>query len=70
MCITKNEGGMEFNDLGTFNIALLAKHGWRIMKDKLSSTPNTKSAIFSILRFHAGKNWVRSFIYIERHWGS
>lgn len=36
MCITKSEGNMGFKDLKTFNHALVAKQGWRIMQEESS----------------------------------
>lgn len=32
MCQSKNEGGIGFKDLHTFDLALLAKQGWQIIQ--------------------------------------
>lgn len=33
MCCSKSRGGLEFRDLEMFNLALLAKQGWNIIKN-------------------------------------
>lgn len=44
MCQSKGERGSGFKDLKNFNMAMLAKQIWRIMKDKTSLLYRTYKA--------------------------
>ena len=43
VCTPKEEGGLGFGDLKAFNLALLAKQGWRLQT-------NTSSLVYRVLK--------------------
>ena len=57
MCMPKSEGGMGFKDLKAFNLAFLAKQGWRL-------TQNTKSLAHRVLkaRYFLNSNFLEAQI--------
>ena len=59
LCRPKAEGGMGFKDLKVFNLALLAKQGWRLQQNPNSLAHRIMKAKYfsstSFLEAHLGK---------------
>ena len=55
LCTSKNEGGLGFKDMAKFNIAILCKKGWRLLK-------NTNTLVFKVLqaKYFPGKSFMES----------
>lgn len=47
LCLTKHEGGLGFKNLHAYNLAMLAKQGWRLIKN-----PNTLIARLYKAKYH------------------
>lgn len=49
MCKSKFNGGLNFKDLKAFNLAFLAKQGWRVIQNQdLYCTNSTKQSTFLV----------------------
>lgn len=55
LCTPKAEGGMGFKDLKAFNLALLAKHGWKIL-----TNPNSLSHEVLKAKYFAKSNFMET----------
>ena len=71
LCNPKFSGGLGFKSLVTFNRALLAKQGWRILKNPNSlATKILKGCYFSDCGFlETGKKPLNSFVWKSIFWG-
>ncbi|KAK2634346.1 hypothetical protein Ddye_029138 [Dipteronia dyeriana] len=71
LCKEKSNGGLGFRDLEVFNKSLLAKQGWRIIKNLDSLASRTlKGCYFPNSSFlAAGKTSTGSFIWNSLLWG-
>lgn len=49
LCLLKSYGGLGYRDLRTFNPALLAKQGWRLMCDEGSLVHKVMSARYYVV---------------------
>ena len=66
LCIPKSEGGMGFKDLKAFNLALLAKQGWRIQQNPSSITHKILKAKYFARSTFMEANLGRRPLYIWR----
>lgn len=70
LCLLKEEDGMGFRNLNLFNIALLAKQGWRLL-----TTPNTLTARVLKAKYFPHSNFMElrvresTFLCVAKHLG-
>ncbi|KAK5819126.1 hypothetical protein PVK06_024087 [Gossypium arboreum] len=55
LCILKNNGGTGFKDLAKFNIAMLVKHGWRILMN-----PNSLMARVLCAKYFCNSDFLKA----------
>lgn len=68
VCRAKGKRGIRFRDLAQFNIALLAKQGWRILQDENSLVSRVlKARYFPKCNFMEAPVKKRLLFYLENH---
>ena len=71
LTLSKKEGGMGFRDLRAFNLAMLAKQGWRLLHDNNYLVYQClKSKYFPRTHLFDAKESPKLFICMEEHCGS
>lgn len=64
LCLTKNEGGLGFQELGAFNQALLARQTWQVL-----SNPSSLFASVLLGKYSFGKTFLNIPCAKATSWG-
>lgn len=64
LCLTKNEGGLGFQELGAFNQALLARQAWQVL-----SNPSSLFASVLLGKYSFGKTFLNILCAKAASWG-
>ena len=65
---SKKDGGLGIKDLEDFNMALLAKQGWRLLKYPQSLLASLQGQVLSSYRFFRGHELLHVQLWVAQHY--